>query len=61
VAKIGHCEAEKRQIAISRATRFIVNAAIRGGVVPTKVSFLEPGTRDIRIDIEVQAGMAFVP
>lgn len=50
-----------RQIPFDRARRFMLNAATGGGVGPTKVSFVAPGTRDIRVDIEVQAGIAFVP
>ncbi|MBA4155818.1 hypothetical protein, partial [Flavobacterium sp.] len=61
VSKIGPKEAGKRQIAVARAIRFIMNAANGGGVGVTNVSFLEPGTKDIRIDIEVRAGSAFVP
>jgi hypothetical protein len=44
-----------------KAERFIINAGTGGGVGPTKKSFYEPRSGDIRVDIEVWAGMAFVP
>lgn len=43
-----------------RAERFILNASNCGGVVPPGQSFLERGTRGIRVDIEVITGTAFV-
>jgi hypothetical protein len=54
---------KKRAIPFKLAHRFIDNAKKGGGVGPTKPSFpaARPGEdSDIRVDIEVQAGLAFV-
>ena len=42
-----------------RAERFITGAAPYG-VMPPGQSFLVRGTGDIRVDVEVQSGLAFV-
>ncbi len=50
-----------RAKAFVQTERFIQNASQGGGVGPMKKTFLVRGTKDIRVDIEVQSGMAFVP
>jgi len=60
-AKLPQKEADKRTNAFKRAERFIEEAGTAGGVQsPLKKPFVEKGTNDIRIDIEVLAGRAFV-
>jgi hypothetical protein len=50
-----------RREAFQRAHRFIDGASASGGVGPTKQSWPQPPRRDQRwVDIEVQAGRAFV-
>jgi hypothetical protein len=50
-----------RQQAFQKAHRFVENAAVSGGVGPTKQSWPQPPRRDHRrVDIEVQSGRAFV-
>ncbi len=51
-----------RAAVFTKAERFIQNAGNAGGVsAPVSKTFLVPGTRDIRVDIEVITGHAFVP
>jgi RHS repeat-associated protein len=49
----------ERERSFLQAGRFIINAA--PGVTPTRQSFYEIRGKDIRVDIEVQSGIAFVP
>jgi hypothetical protein len=58
-AKLTPKEGAARNLGVQQARRFMMNAAAHGGVGPTKVSF--PKRNPIRIDVEVLAGMAFVP
>jgi hypothetical protein len=58
--KIPAREAELRREAFMKAHRFIDSAATSGGVGPCKKTFLVRGSRDQRVDIEVQSGLAFV-
>lgn len=51
-----------RATAFQKAGKFIDNAGKAGGVsAPVSKTFLVKGTRDIRVDIEVITGQAFVP
>ena len=44
------------------AERFIVNTGESGGVAAqARPNFADPKTKSIRVDIEVIAGVAFVP
>ena len=52
-------EFQAREQAFRRAERFIINAGQGGGVGPPGQSFLEQGTKDIRIDIDIFSGTAF--
>lgn len=58
-AQLSAKQLAERSSAFIRAERFIKNAGPYG-VMPTKQTFLERGTKDIRVDIEVQSGQAFV-
>jgi hypothetical protein len=58
--KIPTREAMLRRDSFGKAHRFIDSAASSGGVDPCKKSFLVRGSRDQRVDIEVQSGLAFV-
>jgi RHS repeat-associated protein len=53
----------RRRDAFYRASRFINGAALGGGTGPTKQSFnaRDPQYPDARVDINVDAGLAFVP
>jgi RHS repeat-associated protein len=54
----------RRGAAFAKASRFIVNASIGGGIwAPVSVPFnaQDPDVPDARVDIEVQSGQAFVP
>ena len=53
----------RRRDAFYRASRFINGAALGGGTGPTKQSFnaRDPRYPDARVDINVDAGLAFVP
>ncbi len=54
-------EIEEREYGLYKAKAFIETAAENGGVdAPMKKSFKTPKTKDIRIDIEVLGGTAFV-
>lgn len=58
--KIPVREGKVRQGSFLKAHRFIDSAASSGGVGPCKKSFVVRGSRDRRVDIEVQSGLAFV-
>ena len=61
-AQLTDAELEARQAAFAQARAFINRAAQAGGVGPVKKSFpAKPVRGGIRVDIEVQKGMAFVP
>jgi RHS repeat-associated protein len=54
----------RRAKAFSDASRFIVNASLGGGIGPPgppSFNARDPKVKDARVDIEVQAGRAFVP
>jgi hypothetical protein len=53
----------RRRDAFYKASRFINGAALGGGTGPTKQSFSarDPQYPDARVDINVDAGLAFVP
>lgn len=55
-------EVKKREYAFKKAQEFIEEAAENGGVDSSirNISFLEPGTKDTRVDIEVKSGIAFI-
>lgn len=57
--KIPTREATIRRDSFLKAHRFIDSAASSGGVGPCKKSFVVRGSRDQRVDIEVQSGLAF--
>ncbi len=58
---IGINETQKRQDAFTRAERFIRGASENGGLSAcVKQSFKVKGTKDVRVDIEVLSGIAFV-
>jgi len=62
IRKLNSDELKARQHGITKALQFIDDAAAGGGVnAPVSISFKTPQTRDIRVDIEVRLGMAFVP
>src|SRR4051794_11398592 len=58
--KIPPREATIRRDSFLKAHRFIDSAASSGGVGPCKKSFVVRGSRDQRVDVEVQSGLAFV-
>lgn len=58
--KIPAREAELRRDSFQKAHRFIDSAAASGGVGPCKKTFLVRGSRDQRVDVEVQSGLAFI-
>jgi hypothetical protein len=58
--KIPPREAALRDESFLKAHRFIDSAASSGGVGFCKKSFVVRGSRDRRVDIEVQSGLAFV-
>jgi hypothetical protein len=58
--KIPIREAALRHDSFMKAHRFIGSAAFAGGVGPCKKSYVVRGSRDQRVDIEVQSGLAFV-
>jgi hypothetical protein len=51
----------ERARSFERAERYIINAGAGGGAYPPGNSFKMQGTTDIRVDIEIQSGAAFVP
>ncbi|MFK7971632.1 MAG: hypothetical protein AB8F95_14800 [Bacteroidia bacterium] len=51
-----------RKTSLLKASRFIERAGKAGGVdAPVSKTFLEPHSKENRIDIEVIAGRAFIP
>jgi hypothetical protein len=55
---------QRRATAFINASRFIVNASLGGGIGPPgppSFNARDPHVPDARVDIEVQAGLAFVP
>ena len=59
--KIPRREADLREKAFEDAHKYIDRAAASGGVgPPLKKSYVVRGSRDQRVDIEVQKGLAFV-
>lgn len=61
-ARLTPAELQARQDGFAQAHDFINRAAQAGGVGPVKKSFpRKPVRGGIRVDIEVQKGMAFVP
>lgn len=61
-AQLTSAELQARQDAFTEAREFIDRAAQAGGVGPMKKSFpRKPVRGGIRVDIEVQKGIAFVP
>jgi len=61
-AQLTAAELQARQDAFVQAREFIDRAASAGGVGPVKKSFPRKAVRGgIRVDIEVQRGMAFIP
>jgi len=53
----------RRKNAFKEASRFINNAALGGGNGPVQKSFNDDNDRypDVRVDIKVDVGLAFVP
>src|SRR6266852_2267443 len=61
-AQLTDTELQERQDAFAQAREFINRAAQAGGVGPMKKSFPRKAVRGgIRVDIEVQKGIAFIP
>lgn len=61
-AQLSDKEKNDRAISLGQLRRFINSAAQGGGVAaPISKSWLNRGSRDIRIDLEVIKGMACVP
>src|SRR5207249_11132287 len=61
-AQLTDAELQARQDAFAQAHEFISRAAQAGGVGPVKKSFPRKALRGgIRVDIEVQEGIAFIP
>ena len=61
-AQLSPAELQARQDAFAQAREFINRAAQAGGIGPIKKSFpRKPVRGGIRVDIEVQKGIAFVP
>jgi hypothetical protein len=55
-------ERQDRERPLASLRRFIHLAASAGGVIaPVSKSFMKPGSKDIRIDLEVIKGQACVP
>lgn len=55
-------QVKERSFGFARAEKFIINAGKAGGVsAPVSRTFLTPGEKHIRVDIEVITGTAFVP
>jgi len=60
--QLSNAELQARQDAFAQAREFINRAAQAGGVGPMKKSFpRKPVRGGIRVDIELQKGIAFVP
>lgn len=61
-AKIGANEAKSRESGFRKLHRFISNAASTGGAdAPVSISWKTPQTKDVRVDLEIKTGKAFVP
>ena len=62
VARMPQRVYQARRTAVQKARTWILRVAQAGGAdAPVSKTFLEPGSRDERIDIEIIAGSAFVP
>lgn len=60
-SRIPKNEAELREKEFEKARNFIVTASEKGGVdAPVSKTFKRAGSRDVRVDIEVIKGRAFV-
>lgn len=62
-AELGKAAAKRREICFKMAHRFIEKAERAGGVGPTSLHFPagRPGEdTDIRVDIEINKGLAFI-
>jgi hypothetical protein len=61
-AMLSRREAAERQYGFERLRRFVDNAGRVGGAdAVVMISWVTPRTRDIRVDLEIRAGKAFVP
>jgi hypothetical protein len=61
-AQLTDAELQVRQDAFAQAREFVNRAAQAGGIGPVKKSFpRKPLRGGIRVDIEVQKGIAFTP
>ncbi|MBM3239951.1 hypothetical protein FJZ31_27005 [Candidatus Poribacteria bacterium] len=55
-------ELRDRQEPLEKTREWIERAALAGGVnAPVSKTFKQKGSKDIRVDIEVKAGQAFIP
>ena len=62
VARMPQRGYQARRTAVQKTRTWILRVAQTGGAdAPMSKTFLEPGSRDERIDIEIIAGSAFVP
>ncbi len=60
--KIPKSESNKREKEFEKARKFIENAEEKGGVdAPVSKTYKTEGTKDVRVDIEVIKGKAFIP
>jgi len=60
-AQLTGSESKDRAIPLQKLRRFIRAAAMAGGVFALSRHWFKPGSKDIRIDLEVLDGMACVP
>lgn len=61
-AKLTLNEATERSYGLAKAREFMIKKAAEGGACPPDYgNWVTPGTKDIRIDIEIHAGTAFIP
>ena len=60
-AKLTPKEASERSYGLAKAREFMTKKAAEGGACPPGGNWVTLGTKDIRIDIEIRAGTAFVP
>jgi len=61
-ASLTKAERKARQKELDKARKFIRDAGKAGGIdAPVSKTFLAKGTKDVRVDIEVISGKAFVP
>ena len=59
--KLSKKEQNNRQELFEKAEHYIMSAGEKDGVdAPVKKTFLKKGSRDVRVDIEVILGVAFV-